>query len=75
MAFKISDNFSIKDRGKDLRFEAKVDGAWILMTLDGKSGVLTHQFDGRIPPGDHQLQLKVTDDRGNETLLKKSFTL
>jgi hypothetical protein len=75
MAFKITDNFSIRDKGRDLLYDAWVDGQWILMELDGKSGVLTHQFDGRIPPGDHVLVLKVTDDRGNEAVLEKSFTL
>ncbi len=75
MAFKITDNFRIKDRGRDLLYDAWVDGQWILMSLDGKSGILTHNFDGRIPPGDHQLVIKVTDDRGNEAVLEKSFTL
>ncbi len=75
MAFKISDNFRIRDRGRDLLYDAWVDGQWILMSLDGKSGILTHTFDGRIPAGDHQLILKVTDDRGNEAVLEKSFTL
>lgn len=75
MAFKISDNFSIKDRGRDLLYDAYVDGQWILMTLDGKTGILTHTFDGHIPPGEHQLILKVTDDRDNEAVLEKSFTL
>jgi hypothetical protein len=75
MAFKISDNFRIRERGRDLLYDAWIDGQWILMSLDGKNAILTHQFDGRIPPGDHQLILKVTDDRGNEAVLEKSFTL
>jgi hypothetical protein len=75
MAFKISDNFRIKDRGRDLVYNAWVDGEWILMSLDGKSGILTHQFDGRIPPGEHQLVIKLVDDRGNEAVLEKTFTL
>jgi murein DD-endopeptidase MepM/ murein hydrolase activator NlpD len=75
MAFKISDNFRTKDRGKDLVYNAWVDGEWILMSLDGKSGILTHQFDGRIPAGEHQLVIKLVDDRGNEAVLEKTFTL
>ena len=75
MAFKISDNFEINDRGRDLLYEGYVDGEWILFSLDGKSGMLTHDFDDRIPPGEHELILKVIDDRGNETVLEKSFTL
>ena len=75
MAFKISDNFNTKDRGRDLLYDAWVDEKWILMSMDGKSGILTHLFDGSILPGTHQLVLKVTDDRGNQTVLEKSFTL
>lgn len=75
MSFRISDNVRIRDKGRDLLYSAWVDGKWILMALDGKNGVLTHEFDGRIPPGDHELVLKVTDDRGNEAVLRKSFTL
>lgn len=75
MVFKISDNVRIKDRGRDLLYSAWIDGEWILMALDGKSGMLSHKFDGRIPPGDHTLIIKVTDDRGNEGVLEKTFTL
>lgn len=75
MAFKIYDNLSARDKAKDLRFSAWVDGQWILMSLDGKTGVLTHEFDGHIGPGTHQLIVKVWDDRNNEGVLQKSFTL
>ena len=75
MSFRIYDNVRAREKAKDLQFSAWVDGQWILMTLDGKSGVLTHEFDGRIPPGEHQLIVKVRDDRNNEGVLQKSFTL
>ncbi len=75
MDFRISDNVRIKDKGRDLLYSAYVDGDWILMALDGKTGILSHRFDGRIPPGDHNLVIKVVDDRGNESILEKSFTL
>lgn len=75
MSFKIYDNVSIRDMGKSLAYSAWVDGQWILMSLDGKTGTLTHEFDGRFQAGDHELVLKVTDDRGNEAVLQKTFTL
>ena len=75
MDFRISDNVRIRDKGRQLLYSAYVDGNWILMSLDGKTGTLTHRFDGRIPEGDHQLVIKLVDDRGNETVLEKSFTL
>lgn len=75
MTFSIGDNISAREKANGLTFSAYVDGQWILMSLDGKSGVLTHEFDQHILPGEHELVLKVTDDRGNEALLQKSFTL
>ena len=75
MSFKIYDNVKAREKAKDLRYAAWVDGQWILMSLDGKTGVLTHEFDGRIPSGEHQLIVKVWDDRNNEGVLQKSFTL
>jgi hypothetical protein len=75
MTFKIRDNLRVRDRGRGLIYNAYVDGKWILMGLDGKNATLTHEFDGTITPGSHVLELKVTDDRGNETVLTKTFTL
>ena len=75
MVFKIYDNFRIRDKGRDLIYSAWVDDEWILMELDGKSGLLSHNFDGRIPPGDHKIVIKLTDDRGNESILERNFTL
>jgi hypothetical protein len=75
MDFRISDNMRIRDQGKNLTYSGYVDGEWILMSLDGKTGTLSHRFDGRIAPGVHDLEIKVRDDRGNESVLKKSFTL
>ena len=75
MAFKISDNYRTRDNGRDLLYEATVDGEWILMAMDGKTGTLTHIFDGHVAPGEHTFVLKVTDDRGNQTRFERTFTL
>jgi len=75
MVFKIYDNVRVKDKGRDLLYSAWVDDQWILMELDGKNGLLSHTFDGRISPGFHKLVIKVIDDRGNEGILEKTFTL
>ncbi|MEO7926483.1 MAG: M23 family metallopeptidase [Saprospiraceae bacterium] len=75
MDFRISDNMRIREKGRGIIYAVFVDNSWILMSLDGKTGILTHQFDGRILQGDHQLLIKVTDDRGNVSELEKSFTL
>ncbi|MEP6647029.1 MAG: hypothetical protein ABJC12_08060, partial [Saprospiraceae bacterium] len=75
MDFRISDNLRIRDKGRTLTYSAYVDNEWILMSLDGKTGMLSHQFDGRIPPGKHHLMIQVTDDRGNVSKFENSFTL
>ena len=75
MAFKISDNFRVRERARELIYDAWIDGKWILMSMDGKTATISHVFDGTIPPGDHQLRLRVIDDRGNEAVLEKTFTL
>jgi hypothetical protein len=74
MTFKIKDNFPTTGRAADLKYSATVDGQWILVEYDAKSDLLIHRFDGKIPPGKHELKLKVTDDRGNVGLFEKAFT-
>lgn len=75
MAFKISDNFPAKEKARGLRFNAYVDGKWVLFTHDAKSATITHQFDGTIQPGTHQLLVEVVDDRGNKGIWEGSFVL
>lgn len=72
-SFKLSDNFPTAGKARGLRFRAEVDDQWILMEYDGRRRRLYHDFDGRIPAGDHQFVLRVVDDRGNETVLEKTF--
>jgi len=75
MAFRITDQFPARERARDLRYEGRVDGQWVLFSLDGKTGVLSHEFDGLLSTGDHELVLRVTDDRGNTAEWRKTFTL
>lgn len=64
--FKISDNLSgIK------HFEAEIGGKWILMEYEPKNARITHYITpGEILPGDHQLVLRVTDERNNVATYK-----
>ena len=71
-------NFTLRiqeESGGGLTYRATVDGAWILMEYDAKSGRLTHTFEGgRITGGSmHQFELTVTDDRGNEQRFAQRF--
>ncbi len=70
MSFRISDNVNID---KNLYWTARVDGSWILFSYDIKSKYLTHHFDERIAAGEHELQLIVRDNQGNEQVFNSKF--
>jgi hypothetical protein len=57
-----------------LKYNAWVDGKWILMELDSKSNQISHSFDDRITPGKHALRLVVTDDKNNSRTFQQSFS-
>jgi hypothetical protein len=73
MRFTIADNIKTGGKADGLSYNAYVDGDWILMEYDAKRDMLTHRFDGRIERGEHELILKVTDDRGNIATFQKVF--
>jgi hypothetical protein len=66
--FKISDNLSGVDS-----FSALLDGRWVLMEYDSKTGSLWHRFDERIVKGKHDFQLIVSDKKNNTTMFHASF--
>lgn len=72
-SFQLTDNFPTAGKARDFRFRGEVDGQWILLEYDGRKNRLYHVFDGHITRGEHQLVLRVMDDRGNETLIERSF--
>ncbi len=74
MTFKIKDNFKTTGKAEDMKYSATVDGKWILMEYDAKNDLLIHRFDKSIGPGKHVLKLAVSDNRGNEKVLERSFT-
>lgn len=57
-------------------YDGYIDGNWALFEFDAKKNMLTYHTDpGRIKPGTaHKLEMRVTDNRGNTTNLKSSFT-
>lgn len=61
--------------GGAFEYRATVDGQWIIMEFDAKSGILSYDFDGsRIPRGDrHRFLLTVRDARGNVATLERYF--
>lgn len=73
ISFKIQDNFATARNVKGLRFECRIDGAWVLMEFDGKKDLLYHYIDKDLSKGVHQFQLTVTDALGNGASFEKSF--
>ena len=64
-----------EDTGGSLDYRATIDGQWVLMEYDTKSGRLWHTFTGRGKGGErHEFVLRVADSRGNETTFERRFT-
>ncbi|RYD79777.1 MAG: M23 family metallopeptidase [Sphingobacteriales bacterium] len=58
--FKISDNMSgIKS------YRGKIDGNWVLFQYDAKSALIYYLFDENCPPGNHSLEMEITDQKNN----------
>ncbi len=55
-------------------YDAYIDGEWILMNYDKKSGRLRYYFDERVPKGKHEFKLVVVDERDNEKTYVAKFT-
>lgn len=66
---RISDNLSgLKT------YTGRIDGRWVLMEYDFKTGILSHRFDDLTPKGKHDFQLVVTDMKANSTTYTTSFS-
>ncbi|MFV0238191.1 MAG: M23 family metallopeptidase [Flavobacteriales bacterium] len=66
---KISDNLS-----GIAKYVGKIDGKWVLMDYDKKYRLLTFDFKNEsISTGNHTFELTVTDKKGNQSHLKRTF--
>jgi len=70
LKFKVADNLSGIET-----FRGTIDGKWVLFEYDLKNNLLTYTFDkGRMKFGEnHQLNLEVTDFKGNTSTYKTNF--
>ncbi|NJB87451.1 murein DD-endopeptidase MepM/ murein hydrolase activator NlpD [Lewinella marina] len=62
--------------GGELTYRATVDGKWVLLEFDAKSGTLSHTFEKSHPIGGnttHQFELEVVDARGNRATFSRPF--
>lgn len=69
ISFTLKDNFS-----GVASFEATIDGQWII--FEQKGSTVTHHFDPEkvtYTGGKHDLEMTVTDNKGNATTLRRSF--
>ncbi|MDG2165252.1 MAG: M23 family metallopeptidase, partial [Flavobacteriales bacterium] len=67
-------SFTVEDTLSGINtYKAFVDDDWILLDYDAKNKKLTHYFDGKIKPGQHELEIIVNDMVKNEKRLKLKF--
>jgi murein DD-endopeptidase MepM/ murein hydrolase activator NlpD len=66
--FRIADNLSGIES-----FTALLDGRWVLMEYDSKSGSLWHRLDDLLVKGKHDFQLIVSDKKNNTTMFHAVF--
>ncbi len=56
------------------RYEGRINGQWRLFAYDAKRNRLSHTFDERTRPGNHELELIVHDNAGNVRVFRADFT-
>lgn len=69
-------SFSIRDRLSGLdRYEVEIDDRWVLAEFDAKRSRLSVNLaDAKIGRGKkHRLIIRVSDNKGNETVVKRDF--
>lgn len=62
IGFKVSDNLSGIDK-----FQASIDGEWVLLQYDAKSDYLYYHIDSEFEKGKHIFKITVSDDKGNKS--------
>lgn len=65
--------FVVTDNSEDLSFRAELDGKWLRFTND-KGRTFIYIFDEHCPPGEHELVIRATDQVGNTSERRYSFT-
>jgi murein DD-endopeptidase MepM/ murein hydrolase activator NlpD len=68
LRFKITDNFSGIDS-----YKLTINGKWALAEYDAKSDLLEYFFDENTPKGKLEIELTVTDNKGNTTNLSTTI--
>ena len=69
-------SFVIRDRLSGIgEYRVEIDGHWVLARFDAKTSRLTVPLtEARIKRGaNHKLEIKVSDNKGNQTIVKRNF--
>ncbi len=74
MSFKVTDNIPTARNVDEFTYRGTIDGKWVLFQHDSKKDLLTYYFDDRVGPGKHELELVVSDSRGNKNIYQRTFT-
>jgi hypothetical protein len=68
-------NFSVSEKLSGIaHYSASLNGKWILLPYDAKSGKMRVDFPVNLPKGTHELIIVVKDKCANQTVLKQNFT-
>lgn len=67
--------FTISDKGTGIKsYDAYIDGQWVVMTFDAKTGRARYYFDERVSKGQHEITFIVKDWVGNAKTYTARFT-
>ena len=69
--------FTIRDELSGIaRYEGYIDNHWALFEYDPKNELLSYSFDPEYitPDSEHELELYVSDEKGNVNLFHSTFT-
>ncbi len=68
--FRIEDELSGIDS-----YRGFIDNQWVLFQYDPKNDLLFYEFDKMVPKSkkNHELEIHLTDDRGNKTMYQTTF--
>lgn len=54
-------------------YNGYIDGQWVVFDYDAKRNLLIYDFDEHCPPGEHNLEMVVTDGAANKTVKAVAF--
>ncbi|MCC6814917.1 MAG: M23 family metallopeptidase [Saprospiraceae bacterium] len=76
MSFTMTDNVAdVTEKRSSIKYNAYIDGQWIILEHDLKSRTITHQFEPWLSTGTHELIIVLEDVRKNRKEYKYTFLI